>query len=118
MSQTQKWLDGYLRAWRSNDAAQVRAIFTDDAEYFFRPDDDKPARGIDAILAMWGRDEGTQPRADLQVLIEDEHLGIVTGTVDYGEGQSYSNLWVITFAPDGRARRYVEWYMTPPKQGG
>jgi ketosteroid isomerase-like protein len=115
MSQTQRWLDGYLRAWRSNDAAEVRALFTDDAEYLFRPDDPEPARGIDAILAMWGRDEGSDPKIDLRVLIENDDLGIVKGAVDYGDGQSYSNLWEISFAPDGRARHFVEWYMMPPK---
>jgi hypothetical protein len=115
MSQTQRWLDGYLRAWRSNDAADVRAIFTDDAEYRFRPDDPEPARGIDAILAMWGRDEGADPKIDLRVLIEDDHLGIVKGTVEYAPDQSYTNLWEIRFAPDGRAEQFVEWYMTPPK---
>ena len=39
MSKTRIWLDGYLAAWSSKDPADVRAIFTDEAEYWFRPDD-------------------------------------------------------------------------------
>lgn len=113
MTQTRQWLDGYIRAWRSKDAADVRAIFTDDAEYWFRPDDADPARGIDAILEMWDEDEPAEPEFELDVLIENDDLGIIKGHVDYPGHQYYSNLWEVHFAPDGRAHRFVEWFMTP-----
>ncbi|WP_417564534.1 nuclear transport factor 2 family protein [Microbacterium sp.] len=111
MSQTQEWLDGYVRAWRSKDAADVRAIFTDDAEYLFQPDDPEPALGIDAIVEMWADEERSEPQFAFEVLIEDERLGIIKGHVDYPGYDSYSNLWEVWFAPDGRAKRFVEWYM-------
>ena len=116
MSQTRRWLDGYIRAWRSKSADDVRALFTDDAEYWFRPDDPDPARGIDEIIAMWGEPEPTDPVHELDVLIEDDRLGIITGHVDYPGHQFYSNLWEVHFAPDGRAERFVEWFMTPRKR--
>ena len=82
MSKTRSWLDGYVRAWKSKNPADVRAIFTDDAEYWFRPDDDSPVRGIDAIVRMWAEEsEPTEPVIDLDVLVEDEHVGVVTGSV-------------------------------------
>lgn len=115
MTPAQRWLDGYLRAWESKDPADVRAIFTDDAEYWFRPDDPEPTRGIDAIVAMWAEPESPDPRPDLRVLIEDERLAIVKGTVVYPGHASYSNLWEVHLAPDGRAHRFIEWYMTPSK---
>jgi hypothetical protein len=115
MSQTKKWLDGYIRAWRSKSAQDVRAIFTDDAEYWFRPDDAEPVRGIDAIVKMWGEPEAPDPQYDFEVLIEDERLGIITGHVDYPNHNSYTNLWEVHFAPDGRAQKFVEWFMTPRK---
>jgi hypothetical protein len=115
MSRTQNWLDGYIRAWRSKDAEDIRAIFTDDAEYFFHPDEPDPAKGIDAIIAMWG-DEPAEPQFDLRVLIEDDRLGIVTGWVDYPGLKSFSNLWEVWFAHDGRAERFVEWYVKRPEQ--
>lgn len=115
MSQTRQWLDGYIRAWRSKSADDVRAIFTDDAEYWFRPDDPDPVRGIDAIVEMWSEPEPTEPDHDLEVLIENDQLGIVTGHVDYPGHQRYSNLWEVHFAPDGRAARFVEWFMIPRK---
>ncbi|GAA1914577.1 hypothetical protein GCM10009775_03950 [Microbacterium aoyamense] len=115
MSQTKKWLDGYIRAWMTKDGADVRAIFTDDAEYWFRPDDPDPVIGIDAIVEMWGEDEPPNPQYELDVLIEDARLGIIKGHVDYPGHQFYSNLWEVHFADDGRASKFVEWFMTPRK---
>ena len=115
MSKTSDWLDGYIRAWRSKADADIRAIFTDDAEYWFRPDDPDPVRGIDAIVEMWGEDEPTDPEFVLDVLIENDDLGIIKGHVNYPGHQFYSNLWEVHFAPDGRAQRFVEWFMTPRK---
>ncbi|MBN9179303.1 nuclear transport factor 2 family protein [Microbacterium sp.] len=115
MSRASEWLDGYLKAWESNDPDDVRAIFTDDAEYWFRPDDPDPVRGIDAIIEGWPEDEGTHPTYGFDVLIEDERLGIIKGHVEYPGQQSYHNIWEVWFAPDGRAQRFVEWFMVPRK---
>lgn len=112
MTTAQRWLDGYIRAWESKDPETLRAIFTDDAEYWFQPDDPQPLRGIDTIMTMWGSaDEPSEPQHELRVLIEDAALGIITGTVAYPGHDAYVNLWEVHFAPDGRARRFVEWYM-------
>ena len=113
MSRTQEWLDGYIRAWRSKDADDVRAIFTDDAEYWYRPNDDEPTRGIDAIIEEWVEDEPSDPEFQLDVLIENDDLGIIKGHVNYPGHESYTNLWEVYFAPDGRAHRFVEWFVTP-----
>ncbi|GEK78964.1 nuclear transport factor 2 family protein [Agrococcus baldri] len=120
MTTAQTWLDGYIRAWESKDPAQARALFTDDAEYWFRPDDPEPLRGVDAIARMWAEEEEpTRAQHALCVLIEDDRLGIITGTVDYPGHDSYCNLWEVHFAADGRAQRFVEWYMpaTAPDEG-
>jgi hypothetical protein len=111
MTTAERWLAGYIRAWESKDPDDVRAIFTDDAEYWFRPDDPEPARGIDAIMAAWLGDEPADPQHDLRVLIEDDRLAIITGTIAYPGHERYSNLWEVHLADDGRARRFVEWYM-------
>lgn len=114
MTKTSDWLDGYRRAWQTKDPIDIRAIFADDGEYWFRPDDPAPVKGLDAILAMWAdEDEPTEPVHDLRVLTEDEGIGIITGTVDYPGHASYLNIWEVHFAPDGRARRFVEWFMKP-----
>ncbi|WP_062518496.1 nuclear transport factor 2 family protein [Demequina gelatinilytica] len=113
MTRASDWLDGYLKAWETKSADDVRAIFTDDAEYWFRPNDKEPVRGIDAIIEAWMEPEPAVAVPDLAVLIEDGSLGIIKGTVDYPGHETYTNLWEVWFAPDGRAARFVEWYMTP-----
>lgn len=113
MTRTREWLDGYKKAWRSKDPADVRAIFTDDAEYWFRPNDPDPVRGIDAIIEMWGEAEPTDPEYELDVLIENDGLGIISGRVDYPGHESYTNMWEVHFADDDRAKKFVEWFMTP-----
>lgn len=113
MTKAQEWLDGYLTAWRTKDEADVRAIFADDAEYRFRPDDPRPLRGIDAIVHMWATEsEPSEPVHELDVLIESEDVGVITGWVDYPGHAHYLNMWEVHFAPDGRASLFVEWYMT------
>jgi ketosteroid isomerase-like protein len=116
MTRADEWLQGYITAWASKDEADVRAIFTDDAEYWFRPDDPDPVVGIDAIVTMWGEPEPSEPHHDLAVLIEDDRLAVIKGTVAYPGGETYSNLWEVWFASDGRASRFVEWFMTPRAQ--
>lgn len=115
MTKASDWLAGYIKAWDSKDEGDVRAIFADDAEYWFRPDDDDPVVGIDAIVEMWGEPEASDPTHDLAVLIESDEVGIIKGTVVYPGHASYSNLWEVWFAPDGRATKFVEWFMTPRK---
>lgn len=114
MTTTSDWLDGYLRAWRTKDAADVRAIFTDDAEYWFHPYDREPVHGIDAIVEAWMGPEPTQAVWDLAVLVEGEGIGIIRGTVDYPGHASYVNLWEVHLAADGRASKFVEWYLKVP----
>jgi hypothetical protein len=38
---------------------------------------------------------------------------LVQGRTDYADGRIYANLWVIHLAEDGRAERFVEWFMEP-----
>lgn len=116
MTRAQEWLNGYLRAWKSYDEADVRAIFTDDAEYWFRPNDPEPTRGIDAILEMWDSDRDDDPEFDFEALIEDDRLAIIKGHVNYPRGKHYTNIWEVWFAPDGRAQKFVEWWMLPRKR--
>jgi hypothetical protein len=118
MTRASDWLAGYEKAWRSKDPDDVRTIFTDDAEYWFRPDDSEPLRGIQAIIEQWLEDEPAEPVYELSVLIENDQLGIIKGWVDYPGHEKYTNLWEVHFADDGRAHRFVEWFMTPRKSSG
>ncbi|WBU38101.1 nuclear transport factor 2 family protein [Homoserinibacter sp. YIM 151385] len=109
----EEWVARYVRAWRSNDADDIRGLFTEDAEV--RTDPWKPPTvGHDAIVAewlgrrdepgSWGFEVGRIDRAGDRAFIEAETRYPEKGTV-------YSNLWVVDLAPDGRAVAFTEWWM-------
>jgi ketosteroid isomerase-like protein len=111
----QNWLDRYLVAWESNDEADIRALFTDDATYAGSPLDPDAWVGIDGIVAGWlaHLDEPGSWTFSGAPLALDGDIGLVQGRTDYSDGRIYANLWVIRFADDGRASSMVEWFMTP-----
>jgi len=46
------WLEGYLKAWRTDEPEQIGALFTEDATYSPSPFRE-PWRGREAIVAKW-----------------------------------------------------------------
>ena len=107
------WVDGYRRAWESNDESDIRALFTPDAEYRYHPHDE-PIAGVEAIVADWleNRDEPGDTTFEVTAVNADGATGFVRAITDYvRKGVVYDNLWVVELAPDGRARAFTEWYM-------
>jgi len=107
------WMAAYCRAWASNDPDDVRALFTDDADYFTAPFRE-PWRGGTEIVDGWldRKDEPGNWTFEWQPLLDTAGLAIVTGTTIYREPpEAYSNLWVIRLADDGRCREFTEWWM-------
>ena len=49
------WIDAYLRAWKSNDPADIAVLFTEDATYRTAPFRE-PRLGHDEIISGWLRD--------------------------------------------------------------
>ncbi|GAA1778268.1 YybH family protein [Agromyces lapidis] len=109
---TANWIAGYLRAWTSNAPDDIGALFTDDAVYLTAPDAE-PRRGRAAIVAGWVEDADTPGEwsFDWHVVHEASDLAVVQGRTEYPAERDYLNLWVIRFAPDGRAGEFTEWYM-------
>lgn len=111
------WVALYRRAWETNDETDIRAVFTDDAVYKGRPDDDESERGIDAIVAGWieNRDEPGDWTFEHEVLGVDGDLAFIQGTTDYraADRPLYFNLWVVRLADDCKASEFTEWWMTP-----
>lgn len=108
------WMDGYVAAWRSNDAAHISALFTEDAVYDPQTGHE-PWRGRDAVVAGW-IDVGDEPdtwRFTWAPLVEVGDLAIITGETRYDEEppRTYRNLWVIEFGEDDRCRSFTEWYV-------
>jgi uncharacterized protein (TIGR02246 family) len=106
------WVDAYKRAWISNDAVDIAAIFTDDAVYEFRPNDPEPWRGRDEIVQGWvgepdAPETWTLETQILGVLADD--TAIVQAVVEYLDDRPvYDDLWLIELE-NGKARRFTEW---------
>jgi hypothetical protein len=108
------WIDGYVRAWNSNDPADIRVLFSEDAEYYtapFRP----PWRGHEQIVRGWleRRDEPGETTFEWRPVAVTDDVAIIQGTTTYPD-QTYSNLWVIRLDGTGRCREFTEWWMERP----
>jgi ketosteroid isomerase-like protein len=118
------WLDGYSHAWGTYDPDQIRALFSEDAVYWFEPYSD-PARGREAIVAAWleDRDEaGTYEGAYRPVLVAGDQA-VARGYSRYFNTNGtvrdeYDNLFLLRFDADGRCAEYREWYMEKPAPDG
>jgi len=67
-------------------------------------------RPRDRIL---GEEEGDKPgETDFQwhPVCVTEDVSIIQGVTTYPD-KTFSNLWIIRFAPDGRCREFTEWWM-------
>ena len=107
------WVERYRSAWESNDPEEIVALFTDDARYFTEPFHE-PWQGRDAIRDGWlsQRDEPGDAEFRFEILAVCDDLAFVRGWTDYAQPpRSYSNLWVIRLAEDGRASEFTEWWM-------
>ncbi|MFC6354571.1 nuclear transport factor 2 family protein [Luethyella okanaganae] len=109
------WIDGYRRAWDSNAPDDIRALFTEDAEYRTRPHA-KPWHGRDEIVAKWIEvgDEPNDYTFEWQPVVVTDDTAVVQAKTDYVDN-TYHNLWVIRLAPDGRATSFTEWWMEEPR---
>ena len=116
VADAERWLDGYRRAWASNDAGDIRAVFTEDAESRYEPWTE-PLRGQDAIVASWleRQDEPDSWTFEGRVIGVDGPRAFIEGETRYTSGRNYSNLWVVTLADDGRAASFTEWWMDQAK---
>jgi ketosteroid isomerase-like protein len=110
----ERWVEGYRRAWESNDPDEIGALFTEDAKYYTEPYA-KAIEGREAIVADWieRKDEpgDTEFRVDGTTVCDD--VGFVQGWTRYftPPPREYSNLWVIRLADDGRCEEFTEWWM-------
>ncbi|WP_375388506.1 nuclear transport factor 2 family protein [uncultured Amnibacterium sp.] len=109
------WVQRYLRAWDSNDPADIRALLAPEAAYRFSPWEE-PYVGHDAVTAAWldHRDEAGDHEFTWEVVAIDGDVAVVQGRTVYTAGptagKDYRNLWVIRLAEDGTAVEFTEWY--------
>jgi uncharacterized protein (TIGR02246 family) len=116
----ERWMQGYLRAWASDDPDEIQALFTDDATYLTSPFA-KPWTGREAIVEQWikGGDSGAKWHFDYEIVAVDGATAAVRGETTYEATEKdpekvYANLWIIVLAPDGRATSFEEFWMGKP----
>jgi len=115
----QTWLDRYVDAWRTYDEQAIGDLFTDDAECRYHPWDE-PVEGRAAIVKDWvgNQDAPGTWQAAYAPYVVDGDKAVAIGTSKYDDATSkreYHNAFLIEFAPDGRARRFTEYFMKPAK---
>jgi uncharacterized protein (TIGR02246 family) len=119
-----RWLAGYVEAWRTGDAEQVAALFAADAEYRYHPYDE-PVRGRDAIVRSWlGEPDppGTW-EATYRTVAVDGDAAVAVGSTSYVAepggpvDRVFDNCFVLRFDADGRCRAFTEWYVKRPPTG-
>lgn len=125
----QGWLDAYAHAWETYDGDDVRALFSDDAEYRWHPFDD-PEKGRETIVEAWLNPDGNASsrdvpgtyKADLHPFAVDGNRAVAVGTCTYWTDTSrskvdriYFNNWLLEFDDDGKCSSFTEYYMAPRK---
>jgi uncharacterized protein (TIGR02246 family) len=111
--QVKRWVEGYRKAWESNDPGDIGGLFTEQALYYTEPYS-PPWRGRQEIVEGWTRikDEPGDTEFSWQPLAIDGDLAIVQGQTTYrSPPQQYSNLWVIRLDSSGRCTEFTEWWM-------
>ena len=102
------WVQRYEQAWRTNDAADIASLFTEDGEYHETPYETHWI-GRDDIVAGW------QNRWDWQQggwRFEWRLVGIVDGTATvhgtgyYTELGTFDNVWTLALDASGRCSRF------------
>jgi uncharacterized protein (TIGR02246 family) len=122
MSEVQSWIDRYVEAWRTTDDGDIRALFTEDADYFTAPSR-PPYHGHDAIVALWKEraDPPDSYRYGYDAVAVDGDLGVVRGWTEYLSDdrasviEAFDNVYLIKFSNDGRAAEFTEFFMERPK---
>lgn len=109
------WLDRYFAAWRSNDAAEVEALFTEDAVYSYGPFE-QVATGRETIVQNWV-EGGVQPGFEtwFEVLAVEGDRGVanwrVSFDVDEGGRVTLDGILVCDLDGRGRCTLHREWYV-------
>jgi ketosteroid isomerase-like protein len=124
-----RWLEAYVRAWKSYDRDEIAALFADDVLYRYHPHDN-PIAGRDAVVESWlgegdhagasSRDEPGTYEATYRTVAVDGDVAVATGSSSYSSApggpvdRTYDNCFVMRFDSEGRCREFTEWYVKRP----
>jgi ketosteroid isomerase-like protein len=121
-AEVDRWLEAYVRAWKSYDQDEIAALFAEDVSYRYHPYD-PPVEGRDAVVESWlgeGDHEGASSRdepgtydATYTAVAVDGDVAVATGTSTYtgDPPRVFHNCFVMRFDADGRCCEFTEWYV-------
>lgn len=116
----QTWLDRYIEAWRTNDAAEITQLFGRDAEYRYHPADD-PIVGPEDIAASWleNPDDPTSWDAWYKPYSVEGVRAVATGVSTYFHDgdrvdRVFDNVFLLGFDDQGKCARFTEWFAQRP----
>jgi ketosteroid isomerase-like protein len=118
----QHWVADYETAWRTAGTEPLARLFTADVSYLPSPWAD-PVQGLDAVGGFWETErEGPDEEFAMssEIVAVDGDSAVVRVWVDYGEPQHgrWRDLWVMTFAADGRCSAFEEWPFAARQRDG
>ena len=107
-----RWVQGYVKAWETNDGGDIEALFTEDALYYTAPHRE-PWRGRTGIVKGWldHRDEQGDWSFRHEIMAICDDVAFVRGWTGYRAHPDYANLWVIRLDDGGRCSEFTEWWM-------
>jgi ketosteroid isomerase-like protein len=127
-----RWLAGYVEAWRTYDREGIAALFSADAAYRYHPYDEW-VRGRDAIVRSWlgegdadGASTPDEPgtwAAEYRTIAVDGDVAVAVGTTTYlaepggPVDRVFENCFVLRLDAEGRCREFTEWYAERPRRG-
>jgi hypothetical protein len=113
----EKWMQGYLKAWETNDPEHIASLFSAEATYLtqaFR----EPWAGRENIVKEWiGRADWVDEPKDKWTFTYDwlaieGDTGVLDGLTDYsGRHEMFKNIWIIKLEEDGRCREFIEYWV-------
>jgi ketosteroid isomerase-like protein len=116
--QVERWLDAYRKAWASDAPSDIEAHFTEDATYSPFPFTKEVWQGRDRIVEKWIErgDAGSSWLFEDTILAVDGDTAVIEGRTLYHATEhdpeaEYSNIWVVRFDDEGRAREFREWWV-------
>jgi hypothetical protein len=106
-----RWVENYVKAWRSGDAAEIGALFSPAAEYHEWPYATDWV-GRDAIVEGWLSRQDWQAGGwefEWSLLKITGDTAAVGGTGVYRELGTFSNLWTVTLDQRGKCVMFRMW---------
>ena len=103
-----EWVEGYLRAWRSNARTDITALFSDNAEYHETPYDTEWV-GLEEIVDGWqGRWDWQAGGWDFEWAIArtEGRSAVIMGIGHYTKLGDFDNVWTLTFDESGLCTRF------------